>query len=126
MAIPTLFYVDPRTLHLPTSRPDGADPVKLQRPIARYGTSLEGMPPPFVNRGSDGAMMFSDGVTQATRAAKLRPGTKIEVELIGECRPPVLLCRLLENDCGACPLLGPSPRPPGHGVGYEEHGARGQ
>ena len=43
---PRLFLnVDPRGLHLPSSRLAGPDPMKLQRQIARYGTSIHGMPP---------------------------------------------------------------------------------
>ena len=61
--------VDPRTLHLPPSRASGADPVKLQRQIAVYGTSVDGMPALWVYRGSDGALMIYDGVTRATRVA---------------------------------------------------------
>ena len=59
---------------LPHERIDGADPAKLQRQIARHGKSLVGMPPVLVYRGSDGEWMVSDGVTRATRAAKLCPG----------------------------------------------------
>jgi hypothetical protein len=36
--------VDPSTLHLPPSRAFGAAPVKLQRQIAAYGASVDGMP----------------------------------------------------------------------------------
>ena len=68
------LYVDPRTRRLPPSRLDGADPVKLQRQIARYGQSVQGMPPLFVYRGSDGELMITDGVTRATRVAKLISG----------------------------------------------------
>jgi hypothetical protein len=75
--------VDPATLHLPTSRIDGADPAKLQLQIMRHGKSLNGMPPVFVYRGSDGALMITDGVTRATRAAKFCPGTLIPVEVLG-------------------------------------------
>jgi hypothetical protein len=36
---PRVFLdVDPRTLRLPTSRRSGADPYKLQRQIAQFGT----------------------------------------------------------------------------------------
>jgi hypothetical protein len=63
---------------------DGADPGKLQRQIARYGQSLQGMPPVLVYRGSDGALMVTDGVTRATRAAKLCPGIAIPVEVLGD------------------------------------------
>jgi len=44
--------VDPRTLRLPPTRLDGADPAKLQRQIARHGNSFKGMPPLWVYRGS--------------------------------------------------------------------------
>jgi len=76
--------VDPRTLHLPPSRRDGADPAKLQRQIARHARSLQGMPPVLVYRGSDGKLMITDGVTRATRAAKLCPGTTVPVEVLGD------------------------------------------
>jgi hypothetical protein len=80
--------VDPRTLHLPPSRLDGADPAKLQRQIARHGVSLQGMPPVLVYRGTDGALMISDGVTRATRAAKLCPGQVVPVEVLGDVPCP--------------------------------------
>jgi hypothetical protein len=64
------LQVDPASLHLPGSRRDGADPIKLQRQLAKHGTSIEGMPPPDVKRGSDGELVIYDGVTRATRAAK--------------------------------------------------------
>jgi hypothetical protein len=76
--------VDPSALHLPPTRLDGADPVKLQRQIGRHGQSLQGMPPVFVYRGSDGELMITDGVTRATRAAKLCPGMPVPVEVLGD------------------------------------------
>ena len=90
------LYVDPRTLRLPPSRLDGADPVKLHRQIARYGQSVQGMPPLFVYRGSDGELMITDGVTRATRVAKLILGVKVQVEVIGELPTP----------CGHLPTVG--------------------
>jgi len=81
--------VDPASLHLPGSRRDGADPAKLQRQIAKHVNSIEGMPPPEVKRGSDGELVIYDGVTRATRAAKLLPGTPITVEVTGELKSPV-------------------------------------
>ena len=68
--------VDPRTLHLPPSRWGGADPGKLARQIARYGNRTDGMLPPFAIRGKDGALLLEDGVTRATRVAKLLPGKR--------------------------------------------------
>ncbi len=77
-----LIEVDPGELYLPASRSEGADPAKLQRQIARYGASLDGMPPLQVFRGRDGHLQITDGVTRATRAAKLRPGELVLVEVI--------------------------------------------
>lgn len=88
--------VDPRTLHLPPSRSSGADPVKLQRQIAMYGTSMDGMPALWVYRGSDDALMIYDGVTRATRIAILLPGTRVFVEVIGN----------LTARCGHLPTVG--------------------
>jgi hypothetical protein len=80
--------VDPRTLRLPWSRRDGADPIKLTRQISRHGISLIGMPAPFVYRATDGELVLGDGVTRATRVAKLLPGTTIRVEVIGNLKVP--------------------------------------
>ncbi len=89
--MPKMEYldVDPRTLHLPGSRLGGADPYKLQRQIIAFGTSQVGMPPPWVYRGSDGVLMLSDGVTRATRIAKLCPGATIRVEVVQTVRVPL-------------------------------------
>jgi len=78
--------VDPRELRLPTSRPQGADPWKLQRQIARFGASSVGMPPPWVYESSDGVLVLYNGVTRATRIAKLAPGTVVRVEVVGKLR----------------------------------------
>ena len=76
--------VDPRTLHLPTSRLAGADPFKLQRQIVKHGKSMQGMPAIEVSRGSDGELVINNGVTRATRIAKLLPGTLVNVEVIDD------------------------------------------
>ena len=81
--------VDPAALHLPGSRRDGADPLKLQRQVARYGRSVEGMPPLEVKRGSDGGLVIYDGVTRATRVAKYAAGTLVLVEVTGTLRRAV-------------------------------------
>ena len=47
------------------------------------------MPPVLVYRGSDGELVLSDGVTRATRAAKLCPGSMIPAELLGTLPHPV-------------------------------------
>ena len=83
-----LLDVDPRTLHLPPSRANGADPVKLQRQIARHGKGTTGMPRLIVFRASDGALVIYDGVTRATRVAKLLPGQTVSIEVIGVLPSP--------------------------------------
>ena len=77
--------VDPRELRPPRSRPQ-ADPSKLARQIARFGVSAAGMPPLVVYEGSDGVLVIYNGVTRATRIAKLAPGTLVRVEVIGRLR----------------------------------------
>lgn len=90
---PRLFLdVDPRTLHLPTTRPNGADPWKLQQQIARFGTSTTRMPILEVSRGTDGELVINSGVTRATRVAKLLPGTPVRVEVIDDL--PVAVAQL--------------------------------
>ncbi len=88
MSEPEYLEVDPRALHLPPSRASGADPIKLQRQIATYGVSVDGMPALWVYRGSDGTLMIYDGVTRATRVAILLPGTPVRVEVIGDLTAP--------------------------------------
>lgn len=75
---------DPRELRVPPSRRQGADPVRLARQISLFGRSAVGMPPPWVYEGSDGIFVLYNGVTRATRIAKLAPGTPIRVEVIGK------------------------------------------
>src|SRR5687767_2017993 len=83
--MPTYFLdVDPRTLRVPRSRSSGADPFKLQRQIRLFGAAATGMPPPWVIRGTDGELMLMNGVTRATRIARLAPGTPIRVEVIDD------------------------------------------
>src|SRR6266478_5739269 len=78
--------VDPRELRPATSRRDGADPLKLHRQIARFGALTDGMPPLIVYEASDGVLVIYNGVTRATRIAKLAPGTTVCVEVIGKLR----------------------------------------
>lgn len=84
-----LLDVDPRTLHVPPSRMTGADPFKLHRQTAQFGSSAAGMPAPWVYRGSDGELQLYNGVTRATRIAKPAPGTLIRVEVVGTLKTPV-------------------------------------
>jgi hypothetical protein len=42
------------------------------------------MPPPWVYEGTDGVLVLYNGVTRATRIAKLAPGVRIRVEVIGK------------------------------------------
>jgi len=78
--------VDPRELRLPPSRAGGVDPWKLHQEIRRFGSSKDGMPPIFVYEDPDGLLEISDGVTRATRMAKLAPGETVPVLVIGRYR----------------------------------------
>jgi hypothetical protein len=89
MSSQQIIMVDPATLHLPTSRYQGADPAKLWRQIAKHGKSLAGMPPLEAYVGTDGHIFVNDGVTRATRAAKLCPGVLIPVQVVGKVNYPV-------------------------------------
>ena len=80
--------VDPKELRVPPSRPQGADPEKLQRQISKFGASRLGMPPLIVFEASDGVLVVYNGVTRATRIAKLTPGETVPVEVIGKIRRP--------------------------------------
>jgi hypothetical protein len=46
------------------------------------------MPPWEVYRGTDGGLIIDDGVTRATRVAKLLPRTLVRVEVIDDLRTP--------------------------------------
>jgi hypothetical protein len=76
--------VDPRTLHLPPSRWNGADPIKLTRQLSKHGLSTAGMPTPFVHRDGNGRLVLMDGVTRATRVARYLPGMLIRVEVTAD------------------------------------------
>lgn len=81
-----LRQIDPRELRLPPSRAAGADPERLQRQIAQYGKSTAGMPPLWVYETADGVLVVYNGVTRATRVAKLLPGSLVPVEVIGKLK----------------------------------------
>jgi hypothetical protein len=78
--------VDPRDLRLPPSRAGGADPWKLHQQVQQFGSSKDGMPPIFVYEDPDGVLEIFDGVTRATRIAKLAPGVTVPVIVIGHYR----------------------------------------
>ena len=78
-----------RHIPLPIRRQRVAGAEYSQRQLAKHGTSMEGMPPPEVKRGSDGEFVIYDGVTRATRVAKYLPGTPITVLVTGQLTGPV-------------------------------------
>src|SRR5262245_19431025 len=82
--MPDFRDVDPRELRVSPSRRQGADPAKLTRQIALFGRSTQGMPPLWAYEGTAGFLVLYNGVTRATRIAKLAPGTLIRVEVIGK------------------------------------------
>src|SRR2546421_10424307 len=75
--------VDPGELRLPPSRASGADPWKLHQQIRQFGSSKDGMLPILVYEDPDGVLEITDGVTRASRIAKLAPGATVPVGLIG-------------------------------------------
>jgi len=77
---------DPAEMRLPTTRMSGADPWKLHRQIRDFGSSKVGMPPLFVYEDPDGILEIFDGVTRATRMAKLSPGVTVPYIVIGHYR----------------------------------------
>ncbi len=94
---PEYVDVDPSTLHLPPSRASGADLAKLTRQVAKYGSSMQGMPTVWAYRGTDGALMIYDDDLRRgdTRAALLYYALE---HLSGWrssaiCRPLVASCR---------------------------------
>ena len=91
--------VDPRLLHLPPSRLDGADPAKLQRQIARHGRSLQGMPPVLVYQGSDGAFMITDGVTRATPRPRCAQGCPCPWKCWANCHGRSSHCQPWRTKC---------------------------
>src|SRR6516162_5620725 len=78
--------VHPGELRLPPSRASGADPWKMHQQIRQFGSSKDGMPPIFVYEDPDGVLEIYDGVTRATRIAKLAPGETVPVLVIGRYR----------------------------------------
>lgn len=86
--MPDFRDVDPRELRLPSSRRSGADLAKLQQQIGRFGSSVAGMPEIWVREGSDGVLLILDGVTRATRVAKLLPGMLVRVEVVAVTAQP--------------------------------------
>ncbi len=80
--------VDPAELRVPPSRRQGADPAKLIRQVSLFGKSAIGMPAPWAYEGTDGILVLYNGVTRATRVAKMAPGQLIRVEVIGQLPRP--------------------------------------
>ncbi len=78
-----LRKVDPSELRVSPARRQGADPAKLSRQISLFGRSVAGMPPLLVYEAADGVLVLYDGVTRATRVAKLSPATLVCVEVVG-------------------------------------------
>lgn len=83
MAAREFRVIDPKLLLTPTSRLTGADTTKLQKQIAKYGSSTVGMPVILVYERADGQLVIWDGVTRASRVARLLPGATVSVEVIG-------------------------------------------
>jgi hypothetical protein len=74
--------VDPRELRPHPAR-QIADPQKLARQTAQYGAATQGMPPLIAFLDVVNRLVVYDGVTRATRAIRLAPGTTVPVEVAG-------------------------------------------
>lgn len=81
-----IIKVLPGELRLPPSRAGGADLWKLHQQIQQFGELIDGMPPILVYQDPDGLMEIMDGVTRATRIAKLAPEQLVPVVVIGHYR----------------------------------------
>lgn len=81
--------VDPALLHLPGSRRNGADPLKLQRQFSRFGKSTAGMPPLEVSRGSDGALVINEWRYAGDANCPIRARSVGDGEVIDELPVPV-------------------------------------
>jgi hypothetical protein len=79
---PVYLDVEPRKLRASPNRVSGADPMKLARQIAQFGTSTAGMPPLEVWRCKDDELVIADGMTRATRVAQLLPGQLVRVVVV--------------------------------------------
>ena len=73
-------------LRLPPTRFAGADPWKLHQQIRQFGKSTTVMPPILVYQDPDGLLEIIDGVTRATRIARLAPDQLVPVIVIGNYR----------------------------------------
>ena len=78
--------VDPRELRVLPSRSAGARPDQTRAADCQVWLSTKGMPPLWVCEGTDGVLVIYNGVTRATRIAKLAPGTLVTVEVIAKLR----------------------------------------
>ena len=98
--MPTFKDVDPRELRLLPSRDSGVEMWKYHRQVSKFGTSTVGMPPILVFEATDGVLVVYDGITRATRIAKLAPGTLVPVEeLPGDSNELLRTIPRLETDC---------------------------
>lgn len=79
-----VIAIDPRKLLVPSNM--GADPYKLQKQIAKYGNSIVGMPLLVGYETLDGFILLFDGITRATRVAKLLPGRAVQVQIAGKMK----------------------------------------
>ena len=56
------------------------------RPSLQSRCSAAGMPSLIAYEAADGVLVLYDGVTRATRIAKLAPGTLVRVQVVGRLR----------------------------------------
>lgn len=76
-----IIEVDPSRLRVNPSKIQGADPTRHHFQISQFGRSKDGMPALWVAQTSDNELVILNGMTRATRIAKLSPGTTVPVEI---------------------------------------------
>lgn len=76
-----LRWVLPGKLHLPPTRPEGADDYKYARQESEFGASVGDMPAIEVIAGAGEQMVIFNGVTRATRAYRYHPDQRVLVEV---------------------------------------------
>ena len=88
--IPTLGNANPPSTPLPP--PDFGVPPSgryIRGRTGQTGTVCVSLLPLEVSRGSDGELVINNGVTRATRIAKLLPGVSVRVDVIDDLPIPV-------------------------------------
>jgi len=79
--------VDPGDLRLPSvGQAASTLGSGIRRSVRQFVARRDDLPPILVHEDPDGVLEITDGVTRATRVAKLTPGEPVPVVVIGRYR----------------------------------------